>query len=115
MSTDNPVEPVIDNTKMNIHHPDFLKPQRLEGETDYQYKVRRLVNKMYLKSKKKNLIWISKDIKVPVYTDPKDKNSKILGYTVSKGFSYNKKKVEEAVSIYMEARKVKEENQTSIK
>lgn len=47
--------------EMTVSHPDFLKHKRLEGETDSQYKIRRLVNKMYIKSKKAGKqFWVAK-------------------------------------------------------
>lgn len=91
----------IEEPKMDISHPDFLRPYRLVGETDKQYKIRRLFNKMYQRQRKQgNIMWIAKDSKMPIYEEPGNKNSKIIGHTVSKGFTYNKKQVEEAMTKY---------------
>lgn len=109
--------------KMDISHPDFLKSERLTGETDKQYKVRRIFNKMYLKHKKRNqMLWISKDTKQPVFdkenTEMKDKP---IGYKVSKGFTYNKEQVKRAVEKYNKEKqdqeilaKLEETNQITI-
>lgn len=83
--------------KMTINHPDFLRPERLNGETDEQYYQRRVVNKLFLKMKKKGeFVWISKDLQYPV----EDKTTKEVKHVVSQGFTYNKKKLEEALAEY---------------
>ena len=95
-----PEEP--EQLQMGIDHPDFLKPQRLEGESNYQYKLRRFVQKKYTESAKKGkFMWIAKDVKHPVYAeDDIEMKGKPIGFTVSRGFTYNKKKVEAALEEY---------------
>jgi len=88
--------------KMNLNHPDFLRPERLEEETPYQYKVRKIMNKLYIKQKKKgSFMWISKDTKQPVFAkEDTEMKGKPIGYTVSKGFTYNKEQVKKALEKY---------------
>lgn len=105
--------------KMNPNHDNFLIPQRLDGETDYQYKARKMINKLYIKNKKKGtMIWVSKDIRQPV----KNEAGEITGFQVTKGFTYNKKQVQAAVDAYIknkeaqeQLKKLEETNQITIK
>ena len=65
-----------------INHPDFLKPYRLNNESDLHYKTRKKINEFYLKEKRKgHLVWISKDISKE-----------------TKGFTYNKEQVKRALT-----------------
>ena len=99
--------------KMNLEHKDFLKPQRLDGETDHQYQARRLLGNLYVKKRSKGqMIWVSKDIRVPMHED-NDKNKKIIGYSESRGFTYNKEQVKRAVDAYLKELKEKEQLKTN--
>lgn len=74
------------NINYILNSPDFLIPKRLEGESDINYTLRKKLQKLYIKIKKKGqFIWISKDIHYPI-----KKDNKIIGYTESKGFTYKK-------------------------
>ncbi len=103
----------VEQLKMSLEHPDFLKPEKLEGETHYQYKVRRKMGQMYVKQKSKGqLMWIAKDIKQPVFAkEDVEMKGEPIGYHVSKGFSYNKAKVKRAYDKFM-ADKAKQETET---
>lgn len=99
-------------SKMSLQHPDFLKPQKLDGETNYQYKVRRWMQKAYIKQRSKGtFMWIAKDTKLPVYSDEdtelmktmtQEEKAKVkpIAYKISKGFSYDKIKVQIAMDKY---------------
>lgn len=72
---------------LNPKHKDFLRPERLEFETDKDYELRRMLNKLYLKQKKKGtMFWISSK---PVY-----ENKIFIG--VQKN-TYNKKETEKVI------------------
>ena len=72
---------------LNPKHKDFLRPERLEFETDKDYELRRMLNKLYLKQKKKGtMFWISSK---PVY-----ENKIFIG--VQKN-TYNKKEIEKVI------------------
>lgn len=99
--------------KMSIEHPDFMKPYRLEGETDNQYKARKIVQKLYIKQKKKGtLAWIAKDTRLPIMGE-KDtaQENKVIGYKVSEGFTYNKEKFNKAIEAWKIRQKELEQKQ----
>ena len=111
------VEPEhLEQLQMSINHPDFLRPERLTDETDYQYKVRKWMQKAYIKQKKKGqMLWISKDIKHPIFAeDDKERKGKPIGYGISKGFTYNKAQVQRALEAYQK-KKQEETNQNITK
>jgi hypothetical protein len=115
-STESPVVEELEQPKMNIDHPDFMMPQRLEDETPWQYKVRRWIQKAYIKQKKAGqFMWIAKDVKQPVY-DKEDieMKGKPIGYQVSKGFSYDKAKVAKALEIYKKKKELESNTNTTL-
>lgn len=97
------VKPEVEQPKMGIDHPDFLKPYRLETENFYQYRVRRKMGQMYVKHKAMGqFMWISKDARQPVFAeDDKEMKGKPIGYQVSRGFTYNKAQVAAAYAKYI--------------
>ena len=59
MNFQEPAQTKEENLKMSLEHPDFLKPERLDEETDYQYQVRKWIQKAYIKQKSNgNFMWI---------------------------------------------------------
>ena len=97
--------------EMNVDHPDFMKPQRLKGETDPQYSLRRKVQKMYVKQKKGgSYAWISKDLQMPIYKEEDKEKENPIAHVPSKGFTFDRKKVQAAVDAKLaEETKTKEE------
>jgi len=74
----------------------FLKPERIENETQEHYRMRQKANQLYLKYKKKGqLMWLAKDIS-----------------SMLKGTTFNKKKYIEAVKKFEEAQKATQAAQT---
>ncbi len=81
------------NTAPKFLTETFLKPERLEDETQEHYKMRQKANKLYLKFKKKGqLLWLSKDVAQAI-----------------KGTSFNKEKFIKAMREFEEAQ-VKQES-----
>ncbi len=103
MSTDvMPTDEPVDKNKMSVDHPNFLRPERLIGETDEQYTLRKKVNKLFIKGKKKGtLAWIAKDTMLPIYGEKgTETEKKIIGHKVSEGFTYNKEKFNKALEAW---------------
>lgn len=73
-----------------------FKPERLEGETYEEYKLRRKAIKSYIKSKKNNFIHVSTML-LPLMVDGQvmlDKNNKPLWTEKTKGVTYRKNEKE---------------------
>lgn len=98
----------MEKPKISLEHPEFLKPHRLDGETDHQYKARRVIQKLYIKQRKRgSLAWIAKDLALPQYAEDDTEKKKPIGYKESEGFTYNKAKFEKAIKEWQAKQELK--------